>query len=665
MSRGVEVWSEKEFVRNKYYTFLGGDEPENVACKEIIDNCIDQISSGFAKEATFKIFDGGRKFISLDSGEGISTKKMVREDTGKESTPLFLSIAKLYSSTNYQGESETIGAHGLGTKLNNFLSRYFCAGNLKNDKIYGYYFNSGELQNTTEDTPIKFDTPYDISLPSGEHKGYYVCVDFDEGIAGFDKEISYDFCYNYIFKRLGCINRPFNLDFCYGDRVHHFTNDPAKSDSEDYVPYWFDIIKEFSKNNRVWEFNIPGVKYFVTIDNKFPSNLYNVCQNAPINNPLYFQASEKVNDTKYNIRLNVAYWIKTDNLEKLGRYSDQTKKSFVRSFDFEGKCREVPEILQYIQDEARRMSTSVKLSQDEFFYPSNNPITAWEYYSHEIDSPAAIRVAQERESCKEVQEYKRINKINKNLSETSDGRTIINLLYNGVEESKWHENVKYLYIVEGCSAASSLRSNRNGSISIFALRGKILNCFDKSFENSVKSDVIKSLLSVLHQDSWDKIIITTDADADGSDITVLILGLLYKHDRGLLKSGLIYNTLAPYYVYTDPISEEVKDWSNKPIPDSKWEQSVNKGLGSYSNSGVNHFIFYPQLGAEWEKILLTKESEEYLSLALISGGMELLYTEDDDLNIVNYLKYVESKGIKERVKSNRFCTELNERKDFV
>ncbi len=160
---------------------------------------------------------------------------------------------------------------------------------------------------------------------------------------------------------------------------------------------------------------------------------------------------------------------------------------------------------------------------------------------------------------------------------------------------------KYLMITEGFSAFSGMSPILGRKeIGYYMLKGKILNVLGEKPSTFMANQEINDLVNILGIDianpdtpmTYDKVVILTDADADGNAIAGLVLTLFNRIAPNIIKQGRVCRLETPLLIGSK--GEKIEEYYFT-LPDkSKMKKNLEyfylKGLGSWTKNRFNQIL---------------------------------------------------------------------------
>ena len=181
------------------------------------------------------------------------------------------------------------------------------------------------------------------------------------------------------------------------------------------------------------------------------------------------------------------------------------------------------------------------------------------------------------------------------------------------DASSKNRSICEVFIVEGKSAAGSTKEARNRTTqAVLPVRGKILNTLKVDLHKALGNAEISAMIDAFGLEVKDgkvivdesklrygKIIITADADVDGSHIRVLFLTFIWKFAPELIEKGYIYAAVPPLYKATTGttfryLKDDAELEQFRKTTKRNFELGRMKGLGEMDPSEMAETVMDPE-----------------------------------------------------------------------
>jgi DNA gyrase subunit B len=523
----IQVLEGLEPVRKRPGMYIGGTGVEGLhhLVWEIVDNGIDEALAGHATHVSVTLCADGSVTV-FDDGRGIPTD--IHPKTGKSTVETVLTVLHAGGKFGGGGYKVSGGLHGVGSSVVNALSSKLTVRVFRDGKIHEQHYEVGapqgdlkvvgktDLRGTEisfwpdasifETTVINYETVLDrlrhaayltkgvrttlIDERSGKRYSFY----FEGGIQSY-------------VKHLNVGKEVVDEDIFYVDKA---VKDCQVEIAMQYTDAYTELIKSFANN----VLNPDGGTHLTG----FRSALTRVINDYARKNGLLKEKEENLSGEDTREGLTAIILVKLPDPQ----FEGQTKNKLGN-----------PEIRGYVEQ---------VLAEYLNYYLEEHPAVARKVVGK------ALLAARARKAARAARE----NILRKGIL---DGASMPGKLADC--SSKDPKNSE-IYLVEGDSAGGSAKTGRDSKTqAILPLRGKVLNVerarLDKMLANNEILALIKAL-GVGIEDSfdigglrYDRIIIMTDADVDGSHIATLLMTFFFRYMREVVDGGHVYLAKPPLF----------------------------------------------------------------------------------------------------------------------
>ena len=537
----IQVLEGLEAVRKRPAMYIGdiGEKGLHHLVYEVVDNSIDEALAGYCTDIEVTINEDGSVSVR-DNGRGIPTD--YHEKEGRSALEVVLTV--LHAGGKFDKGSYKVsgGLHGVGVSCVNALSTLLIAEVHRDGKIYRETFSKGVPTSKLEIVGECSDRGTTITFkPDGE-------------IFTHTTEYKYEILSNRL-RELAFLNKGSQLTI---------TDKRVKDEQGGYLSETFhskDGLKEFVQylDATRGEPIIESIIYLDTEKNGVPVEVamqYNDSFSENVHSYV-----NNINTIEGGTHLTGFRRALTRTLKK---YADDSGMLAKLKFDISGDdFREglTAVISVKVAEPQFEGQTKTKLGNDEVAASVDQAVSeALANYLEENPKDAkaivgkVVLAAQARHAARKAREA-----VQRKTPLSGAG-----LPGKLADCSSRDRSIAEIFFVEGDSAGGTAKQGRDRNFqAIMPLRGKILNV-EKAQEHKMwENEEIKNMFQALgvtigtEEDSkalnleklrYDKIIIMTDADVDGSHIATLMLTFFFRKMKELIENGHVYIATPPLYL---------------------------------------------------------------------------------------------------------------------
>ena len=528
----IQVLEGLEAVRKRPGMYIGTTDVKGLhhLVWEIVDNAIDEALAGYCKNIEV-IINKGNSITVKDDGRGIPVD--IHPKTKLSTVETVYTVLHAGGKFGGGGYKVSGGLHGVGASVVNALSKWLEVTVYKNGKIHYIKFENGG--HTVE--PLKVIGECDINRTG-------TTVTFKPDPTIFDSEI-YDYdTLKVRIRELAFLNKGLAITL-RDDR-----------DEEDTTGEHF-----------LYE---GGIKEYVKFINQGKTVIHDdIIYLSGEEDNVFFEVAMQYNSS-YND--NIYSFVNNINTHDGGTHEEGVRRALTRVVNSyarkSGMLKEKDDSLT--GDDVKEGLTMIisckhpnpqfegqtkgRLGNSEVRKLADNVFSVgFERFLMENPDDAKIIVNKAMLACRARNAARKAREITRKSDLTTTN------FFGKLSDCKSkNPKISEIFIVEGDSAGGSAKKGRDSMTqAILPLRGKILNVEKARLDRALSNEEIRTIITAfgtgigeefdLSKLRYDKIIIMTDADVDGSHIRVLLLTLFYRFFKPIVECGHVYAAQPPLY----------------------------------------------------------------------------------------------------------------------
>ena len=565
----IQVLEGLEAVRKRPGMYIGSTSSAGLhhLVWEIVDNSIDEALAGFATHIEIEITKENHIRVT-DDGRGIPVD--IQEKTGRPAVETVFTVLHAGGKFGGGGYKVSGGLHGVGASVVNALSTDLTVQVFKDGNIYEQSYKRGAVLDDLKiiGTTDKHGTSV-YFVPDPEIFQETTVFEFDK-LANRVRELA------FLNKGLKLTitdyrpEEPVKKSFCYEGGIKSYVEHLNKSKQ---VLFEEPIYVEGEQDGIQVEVAMQYTSGYHTNLLSFTNNIHTY-EGGTHESGMKTALTRVINDYARRQKL------MKENEEKLSGEDVREGLTAVISIkhpdpQFEGQTK-----TKLGNSEARTITDRLFSTHFDKFLMENPQVARKIVEKGILASKARLAAKRARE-----------------VTRKKSGLEISNLPGKLADCSSNDPTISELFIVEGDSAGGSAKQGRSRHFqAILPIRGKILNVEKATLDKILANEEIRSLFTAmgtgfggdfdLSKARYQKLVIMTDADVDGSHIRTLLITLFYRYMRPAVEAGYIYIAQPPlyklkqgkneYYIQNDEeLEAKLKELPAHPKP----QLSRYKGLG--------------------------------------------------------------------------------------